>query len=76
MRNRSVLDNIKQITEDNVKDDYSQKFRMKSKNTVDINILLNRVRLKEKQETKRRIIFFSSTIFMIFLFGAFIGILK
>ena len=43
---------------------------------VDINKLLNRVRMDEKNKTKRKIIFYSFVIFGIVLLGAFIAFLK
>ena len=48
----------------------------KKKNVVDINILLNRVKLEEKNERNRKIIFFSFSTFAIGLFGTFIAIIK
>ena len=49
---------------------------IKIKRAVDINILLNRVRLEEKKELKKKIIFFSFTTFALSLFGTFIAIIK
>ena len=46
------------------------------KRIVDINKLLNRVKIDQKNETKRKIIFYSSTILGLFLLGAFITFLK
>ena len=46
------------------------------KSAVDINKLLNRVRINEKNETKRKIIFYSLIIFGISLFGCFIAFFK
>ena len=45
---------------------------IKPKNIVDINILLNRVKIEERKEIKQKIIFFSSITFAIALFGMFI----
>ncbi len=39
------------------------------KKTVDINILLNRVKIEKKIETKRRVILFSFVILLVGLFG-------
>ena len=47
-----------------------------SKRIVDINILLNRVKTEKKNETKKKIIFFSFTTLAISLFGTFIAIIK
>ena len=43
---------------------------------VDINKLLNRVKINQKNETKRKIIFYSLTILGLSLIGYFISILK
>ena len=43
---------------------------------VDINKLLNRVRIDKKNETKRKIIFYSSAILALSLFSTFISIIK
>ena len=49
---------------------------LNTKSVVDINILLNRVKLAEKNELKRKIIFFSLTTLVVSLFAAFITIIK
>ena len=46
------------------------------KQVVDINKLLNRVKIDQKNETKRKIIFYSSTILGLFLLGTLITFLK
>ena len=46
------------------------------KRTVDINKILNRVRIDEKNETKRKIIFYSLTTLALGLFLTFIMIIK
>ena len=43
---------------------------------VDINKLLNRVKIDQKNETKRKIIFYSLTILGIYLLGTLIILLK
>ena len=43
---------------------------------VDINKLLNRVKIDQKNETKRKIIFYSSTVLGLSLFGTLITFLK
>ena len=54
----------------------SQILGTNKKSVVDINILLNRVKLEEKNETKRKIIFFSFATLALSLFGTFIVIIK
>ena len=46
------------------------------KRIVDINKLLNRVRIDQKNETKRKIIFYSLTILALGLFSTLITIIK
>ena len=46
------------------------------KRIVDINKLLNRVKIDQKNETKRKIIFYSTVILGLSLFGTLIVFLK
>ena len=46
------------------------------KRIVDINILLNRVRVDKIRETKKKIIFYSSSIFSLGFFSIFIMFIK
>ena len=46
------------------------------KQVVDINKLLNRVKIDKKNETKQKIIFYSFVILGLFLLGALITLLK
>ena len=46
------------------------------KQVVDINKLLNRVKIDQKNETKRKIIFYSFSILGLSLLGALIAFLK
>ena len=46
------------------------------KQVVDINKLLNRVKIDKKNETKRKIIFFSFSILGFSLIGTLIALLK
>ena len=46
------------------------------KKIVDINKLLNRVKIDQKNETKRKIIFYSLVISGLFLLGTLITFLK
>jgi len=48
----------------------------KRKKSVDINILLNRVKVEEKNKIKKQIIFYCSTLFLLFLFGTLIAIFR
>jgi len=46
------------------------------KSVVDINILLNRVKAKQKDETKKKIIFFSFATLAVSIFGTFVVFIK
>ena len=46
------------------------------KKIVDINKLLNRVKIDKKNETKRQIVFYSSVILALTLFSTFIAAIK
>ena len=46
------------------------------KTVVDINIILNRVKVEKKNETKRKVIFFSVITLALTLFGTFIATIK
>ena len=46
------------------------------KQVVDINKLLNRIKIDHKKETKRKIIFYSLSILALFLLGTLITFLK
>jgi len=46
------------------------------KQVVDINKLLNRVKINQKKETKQKIIFYSFTILGLSLLGTLITLLK
>ena len=49
---------------------------IETKSIVDINILLNRVKIEEKDRTNRKIFFFSLVTLTIILFGIFIAAIK
>jgi len=46
------------------------------KRTVNINMLLNRVKLEKKTEIKKKIIYYSLTISLLFLMGVFLTIAR
>ena len=50
--------------------------QVSEKQVVDINKLLNRVKIDQKNETKRKIIFYSFTILRLSLLGTLITVLK
>ena len=46
------------------------------KKVVDINKLLNRVKIDQRNDTKKKIIFYSFTVVALSIFGSLITILK
>ena len=54
----------------------SEAQQVSEKQVVDINKLLNRVKIDQNNETKRKIIFYSFTILGLFLLGTLITVLK
>ena len=54
----------------------SEAHQVDEKQVVDINKLLNRVKIDQKNEIKRKIIFYSVIIFGLSLIGKFIAIIK
>jgi hypothetical protein len=64
--------NNKSLNENKDKKKLIQTPKLEIKSVVDINILLNRVKINEKKMIKRKIMFFSSILFSISLFGAFL----
>ena len=54
----------------------SEAQHVSEKQVVDINKLLNRVKIDKKNEIKRKIIFYSLTILGLSLLGALITLLK
>ena len=54
----------------------SQTQDINEKKVVDINKLLNRVKIEQKNETKKKIFFYSSTVLALGFVTTFIAILK
>ena len=54
----------------------SEAQHINEKQVVDINKLLNRVKIDQKNETKRKIIFYGFIILGLSLLGTFIALLK
>ena len=66
----------KHISEKKVNKKTIQLQYIDQKRIVDINKLLNRVRIDKKNETKRQIVFYSSVILALTLFSTFIVVIK
>ena len=54
----------------------SEAQHVSEKQVVDINKLLNRVKIDQKNETKRKFIFYSLTVLSLSLLGTLITVLK
>jgi hypothetical protein len=68
--------NDKLTNENKSKKKLPQSLNIDIKSVVDINILLNKVKIEEKNQIKRKIIFFSLVTTILILFGTFITFLK
>jgi len=68
--------NEKPIDQNINKKRLSETHRISEKQVVDINKLLNRVKVDKKNETKRKIIFYGLSILGLCLFGSLITFLK
>ena len=73
---KSYFHNGKLTNEYKIKKKVPQSLNIDIKRTVDINILLNKVKIEEKNQIKRKIIFFSLVTSILILFGTFITFLK
>ena len=71
-----IFDNNKSISKNKVQKKTIPVQYIDQKRIVDINKLLNRVRLDKKNETKRKIVFYSSVILALSLFSTFIVVIK
>ena len=73
---KNYFHDFKIRNKDKVKKKLFQFSNIETKSIVDINILLNRVKIEEKNRTKRKIIFYSLVTLTIILFGIFIATIK
>jgi len=73
---KTYFHNRKHNSEDKVKKKTIQLKYIDQKRIVDINKLLNRVRLDKKNDTKKKIIFYSLTTLVLGLFSTLIMIIK
>jgi len=73
---KNYFHNNKSIDENRGKKKNISDLYIDQKRIVDINKLLNRVKVDKKNETKRKIIFYSSSILALSLFSTFIVIIK
>ena len=73
---KTYFHNRKHISEKKVQKKTIPLQYIDQKRTIDINTLLNRVKIDQKNETKRKIIFYSSTVLGLSLLGTLITFLK
>ena len=73
---KTYFHNRKHISEKKVSKKTIPSHHIDQKSAVDINKLLNRVRIDEKNETKKKIIFYSLTTLTLGLFSTLIMIIK
>ena len=69
---KNYFHNNKSITKNKIQKKNTLIQYTNQKMNVDINILLNRIRIEEKNETKKKIIFYSLTILALSLFSTLI----
>ena len=69
---KNYFHNNKSITENKSQKKNIPIVHVNRKMNVDINILLNRIRIEEKNETKKKIIFYSLTILALALFSTLV----
>ena len=73
---KTYFHNNKSLNENKDKKKLIQTPKLEIKGIVDINILLNRIKINEKKMIKRKIMFFSFITLTLILFGFFIAIIK
>ncbi len=73
---RNIFYNYKSINEDFKSKKISRSQYTNPKIKVDINILLNRVKIEKKEEIKQKVIFFSLGVLVVSLMGIFITIIR
>ena len=73
---KSYFHNGKSTNENKDEKKLPQSLNIDIKSVVDINILLNKVKIDEKNQIKSKIIFFSLVTTILILFGTFIAFLK
>jgi len=71
-----IFDNNKSISKNKVQKKTIPVQYIDQKRIVDINKLLNRVRMDKKNENKKKVIFYSLTILALGLFSTLITVVK
>jgi hypothetical protein len=73
---KTYFHNFKIFNKKNDDKNYTQPLKIDEKSVVDINILLNRLKIEKKIENKKKIIFFSLITAAVSLFLSFLLIIK
>ena len=73
---KSYFHNGKSINENKDEKKLPQSLNIDIKSVVDINILLNKVKIDEKNQIKKKIIFFSFVTILLGIFATSITIIK
>ena len=71
-----IFDNNKSISKNKVQKKTIPVQYIDQKRIVDINKLLNRVRMDKKNENKKKVIFYSLTVLALGLFSTLITVIK
>jgi|TARA_B100000795_G_scaffold97315_1_gene71401 hypothetical protein len=74
--NKGIFYNQRSITENSETKKVSTVSYVSKKNKVDINKLLNRVKIEKKNQNKKKILSLSLGILLITLMGIFISVIK
>ena len=72
----NVFYNNKNLSEDFEKKNLSQVIKKNHREVVDINKLLNRVKINKYNEKKKQILLFSAVTLLLIAIGTFISIIK
>jgi len=73
---KNVFYNNKKLSENLEKNNLSQVIKRDHREVVDINNLLNRVKINKFNEKKKKIIIFSAITLLLIAIGTFISIIK
>ena len=71
-----IFHNTKYLEENLTTNNMPSSTYLNRKKIVDVNKLLNRVKINKQNEKKKKIIFFSSGIILLSLVGTFLAIVK
>mgnify|MGYP006079012485 CR=1 FL=1 len=73
---KNYFHDFKSSNENTDKKKTSQASKVYTQDVVDVNILLNRIKIEKKNEIKKKIIFFSCSTLALGLFATLIAIIR